>query len=70
MDPSESGNHAHWSSSSVDSMLDALNAITDKHARVNETKAIQAAILTDRKKIAVGATEAALHQHIEGGVER
>jgi len=30
--------------------------------------AIQAAILTDRKKIAVGATEAALHQHID--VER
>ena len=32
--------------------------------------AIQAAILTDRKKIAVGATEAALHSHLEGGVER
>lgn len=32
--------------------------------------AIQAAILTDRKKIAVGATEAALHAHIEGSVER
>ena len=32
--------------------------------------AIQAAILTDRKKISVGATEAALHQHIEGSVER
>lgn len=32
--------------------------------------AIQAAILTDRKKISVGATEAALHQHIEGTVER
>jgi len=30
--------------------------------------AIQAAILTDRKKISVGATEAALHQHIN--VER
>ncbi len=30
--------------------------------------AIQAAILTDRKKIAVGATEAALHEHIQ--VER
>ena len=42
-----SGNHAHWSSSSVDSMLDDLNAITDKHARVNETKAIQAAILAE-----------------------
>jgi molecular chaperone DnaK (HSP70) len=32
--------------------------------------AIQAAILTDRKKISVGATEAALHSHIEGMVER
>ena len=33
--------------------------------------AIQAAILTDRKKIAVGATEAALHSHLEGDdVER
>lgn len=32
--------------------------------------AIQAAILTDRKKIGVGATEAALHSHIEGSVER
>ena len=32
--------------------------------------AIQAAILTDRKKISVGATEAALHAHIEGDVER
>ena len=32
--------------------------------------AIQAAILTDRKKISVGATEAALHAHIEGSVER
>ena len=42
-----SSNYAHWSSSSVDSMLDALNAITDKHARVNETKAIQAAILAE-----------------------
>uniref|UniRef100_A0A7S2C2W0 Heat shock protein 70 n=1 Tax=Haptolina brevifila TaxID=156173 RepID=A0A7S2C2W0_9EUKA len=31
--------------------------------------AIQAAILTDRKKISVGATEAALHTHLEG-VER
>lgn len=32
--------------------------------------AIQAAILTDRKKIAVGATEAALHAHLDGSVER
>lgn len=32
--------------------------------------AIQAAILTDRKKISVGATEAALHSHLEGAVER
>ena len=32
--------------------------------------AIQAAILTDRKKISVGATEAALHSHLEGQVER
>lgn len=32
--------------------------------------AIQAAILTDRKRIAVGATEAALHSHLEGDVER
>jgi len=31
--------------------------------------AIQAAILTDRKKISVGATEAALHSHLED-VER
>ena len=29
-----------------------------------------AAILTDRKKISVGATEAALHAHLEGSVER
>ena len=27
--------------------------------------AIQAAILTDRKKISVGATEAALHSHLD-----
>ena len=32
--------------------------------------AIQAAILTDRKKISVGATEAALHAHLEGQVDR
>ena len=32
--------------------------------------AIQAAILTDRKKISVGATEAALHAHLEGSVDR
>ena len=32
--------------------------------------AIQAAILTDRKRIAVGATEAALHSHLESDAER
>ena len=44
-------------------------AVSPEEAVAHGT-AIQAAILTDRKKIAVGATEAALHQHIEGGVER
>ena len=32
-----SSNHAHWSSSSVDSMLDVLNEITGVDARVDET---------------------------------
>ena len=46
------------------------NCMVSPEEAVAHGTAIQAAILTDRKKIAVGATEAALHQHIEGGVER
>ena len=43
--------------------------LTRRAARTQGT-AIQAAILTDRKRISVGATEATLHAHLEGDVER
>ena len=44
------------------------NCMVSPEEAVAHGTAIQAAILTDRKKITVGATEAALHTHID--VER
>jgi hypothetical protein len=44
-------------------------AVSPEEAVAHGT-AIQAAILTDRKRISVGATEASLHAHLAAGLER